>query len=545
MKDETMATDNLSINPKELKTEHGGAAMAAAVKELYAAGQTDYSLEPVVLTDAQGKPVGRIEEEDGVVFCCRRGEREIELTEAFTSPDFDHFVRPELGKLDFVILTLYHDKFKDLPVAFAPGHVTSTLAEIASRAGLRQAHIAESEKFAHITFFLNGGNNQPFEGEDDLRIPSPKGVPFEQVPQLSLPEVTEKVIEAIGKKYELIAVNFANGDVIGHTSNNEAKVKCASIVDNNLGKVIEAAKSAGYVTIITADHGNLEEMTNPDGSPHVAHTTNLVPFILVDPAWSCTSCLRDGKLADLAPTILEALGIQKPALMDGETLAPGYPWNGKRRVLLLILDGWGMGKKDDSNPIFLAKGPVWNDLIENYPLCQLQAAGEAVGLQAGKAGNSEAGHMNIGAGRVILQDDVRLDKAMEDGSFYTNDVFLRTINEVKKRGSSLHLIGLLTEKSSHGSIRYPLALLKMAKEAGLNNVFMHLIFDGRSTLPGSAPELLDKLEKEMDKIGIGQIASGTGRGIALDRDGNYGKIKRAFEAMVLGEGKKYPLNQGE
>jgi 2,3-bisphosphoglycerate-independent phosphoglycerate mutase len=165
-----------------------------------------------------------------------------------------------------------------------------------------------------------------------------------------------------------------------------------------------------------------------------------------------------------------------------------------------------------------------------------------VGLKAGKAGNSEAGHMNIGAGRVVLQDDVRLDLAMKDGSFYTNEILCRAINDAKQRGASLHLIGLLTEKSSHGSIDYPLALLKMAKESGLEKVFLHVIFDGRSTEPGSAPALLEKLETQVDKIGVGQVVTGVGRGIALDRDGNYTKIKRAYDAFVTGIGKKCVTN---
>ena len=132
-------------------------------------------------------PLGRIKDGDSVIFCCRRGEREIQLTEAFTEAGYDHFPRPDFQDLTFVILTLYHEKFKDLPVAFAPSKITDTLGEVISRAGLSQLHTAESEKFSHVTFFFNGGNNQPFAGEDDVRIPSPKGIPFDQVPELSLP----------------------------------------------------------------------------------------------------------------------------------------------------------------------------------------------------------------------------------------------------------------------------------------------------------------------------------------------------------------------
>jgi 2,3-bisphosphoglycerate-independent phosphoglycerate mutase len=515
-----------------------GTAIADVVRAMYREGQTDYSLEPVVLVDQLGKPVGCVEDGDAVVFCCRRGEREIQLTEAFTDPGFDHFPRPEFHHLDFVILTLYHDKFKDLPVAFAPAKVKDTLGEVVSRAGLRQLRVAESEKFAHVTFFFNGGNNQPFPGEEDIRIPSLKGVPFDQAPELSLAQVAEQVVSGIKKQYDLIVTNFANGDVIGHTSNREAKIKCAEFVDEHLGKVVKAALVDDYVVLITADHGNLEQMVNEDGTPHVAHTTNRVPFILIDPRTQSDVGLREGILADIAPTILSAMDVEPPSVMNSATLAPGHEWGGRRRVMLVILDGWGIGRQDDSNPIFLAHTPEWDNLMVHYSWTQLQAAGDAVGLQAGKAGNSEAGHMNMGAGRVILQDDVRLDQAMKDGSFYTNETLCRVTEEVRQRKTGLHLIGLLTEKSSHGSIDYPLALLRMAKDKGLNNVYLHLIFDGRSTEPGSAPALLEKLEKQMDEIGLGQIVSGVGRGIALDRNGNYAKTKVAYDAMVFGDGRK-------
>ena len=181
---------------------------------------------------------------------------------------------------------------------------------------------------------------------------------------------------------------------------------------------------------------------------------------------------------------------------------------------------------------------VWDQLTFENSRSLLTASGEAVGLKTGKAGNSEAGHINIGAGRVILQDDVRLDQAMKDGSFYTNEIICREIAGVKSRGAALHLIGLLTEKSSHGSIDYPLAVLKMAKAAGLEQVYLHMIFDGRSTAPGSAPALLEKLGGLVKEIGVGCIVTGIGRGIALDRDGNYNKTRRAYDALVYGTGKK-------
>ena len=519
--------------------DHGGMRLAEVINACYSQGQTDYSFEPMIAVNAQGQPVGRINDGDAVIFCCRRGERETQLTEAFVEPSLEQYRRARLENLTFVILTLYHEKFKDLPVAFAPIKIQKTLGEIVSRSGLRQLRLAESEKFAHVTFFFNGDNNQAFANEDDICIPSPKGIPYDQIPELSLPEVAEQVLAGIENRYDLIITNFANGDAIGHTSNCDAKIKCAELVDAHLGEVVNAAIAADYVVMVTADHGNLEEMLHPDGSPHVAHTVNLVPFILIDPRTSAPLSLHDGNLADIAPTILDVFGIPQPIDMTGICLAQAHNWGESRRVLLIILDGWGLGPDDQTNPIFLAPTPVWDNLIQQFPNCRLQAAGAAVGLKPGKAGNSEAGHMNIGAGRIVLQDDSRLDMAMQDGSFFTNEILCRVIQEVRQRNTNLHLIGLLSEKSSHGSIDYPLALLRMAKANDLEDVYLHIIFDGRSTEPGSAPALLERLENKLDEIGLGQIVTGMGRSIALDRDRNYAKTFRAYNALVFGDGKQY------
>lgn len=522
-----------------VKFSHGGVELANKVRWAYEQGQSDYSFEPVVRVDGEGKPVGRIKEGDSVIFCCRRGEREIELTEVFTDPQFNHFDREILDNLYFVILTMYHERFKDLPIAFAPSKVEHTLGEVISNAGLTQFRCAESEKFAHITFFLNGGNNQPFKGETDLKIPSPKGVPFDQVPELSLEKVVSEVVKSLDKGYDLVVTNFANGDVIGHTSSVDAKVRCAEIVDQQLEIMINAAISQEYVIFVAADHGNLEELFTSEGKSHVAHTTNQVPFLVIDPLSNTRLNPVDGSLKDIAPTILNVLNIEPPAEMTGQNLLPSHSFGEHRKALLIILDGWGNGPCTENNPIFLGSTPFWDELLRNNNFSQLNASGEFVGLQPGKAGNSEAGHMNIGAGRIVLQDDVRLDKAMQDGSFFNNVVFYKAMERVRNKKGNLHLIGLLTEKSSHGSIDYPLALLQLAKNKGFEEVYIHLIFDGRSTEPGSAPMLLEKLEKLMAETGIGQVVSAVGRGIALDRDGNYAKVKKAYDAFVNGIGQPY------
>ncbi len=517
------------------KNFHGGDALARAVEEAYRQGQTDYSLEPMALVDGGGEPVGKIHNGDHVVFCCRRGEREIELTEAFTDPAFPHFERDYMKDLEFVIMTMYHEKFKALPIAFAPERVQKPLAQVLSEAGLRQFHCSESEKFAHVTFFFNGGYNRPFPGEDDLCVPSPKGIPFDQKPELSLPTVAEKVEAAVDEGYDFIVTNFANGDVIGHTANTEAKLVAAAAISKYVDRVAHYAKEKGYVVAITADHGNIEALYTKEGKPHGAHTTNLVPFIVLDPKGRELK-LHDGRLGDVSPTILSVLGLEQPAEMTGRSLIDTPDFTNDK-MMLIILDGWGFGTQDEGDAIYLADTPGWDALLAQYPNSRLRASGEDVGLQGGKPGNSEAGHNNLGAGRIVAQDDVRMDAAIKDGSFRSNPVFLHAINAAKADGRPLHLIAYLTLKSSHGCIDYPLMLAEMAE--GVKEVYLHIIFDGRSTEPGSAPAMLRDLDAKLAAIGRGVVVDGVGRGIALDRDGNYGKVKRAYDCMTLGTGTQY------
>ncbi len=506
----------------------GGKALAEAVRAAYDRGQIDYSMEPLVREDR----LGRIQDGDSVVFCCRRGEREIELTDAFTDPSFDRFPRDYMSDLHFVIMTMYHEKFKHLPIAFAPEKVVKPLAQVISEAGLRQFHCAESEKYAHVTFFFNGGENQPFPGETDLCIPSPKGIPFDQKPELSLPQVAEKVKQAADEGYDFILTNFANGDVIGHTSNADAKMEACKAVSKYVGEVAEYAKSKGYVTLVTADHGNIETLYTPEGKPHVAHTSNPVPFIVIDPEGRAAAP-RSGRLGDVAPTILNILGIDQPEEMTGKNLVDGV--KGKK-VMLIILDGWGDECPTDA--IHTAETPAWDRLLETYPNSRLRASGEDVGLQGGKPGNSEAGHTNLGAGRVVAQDDVRMDEAIRTGAFMENPVFKDAVARARDTGHALHLIAYLTKKSSHGCIDYALMLARMAE--GVENVYLHIIFDGRSTPPGSAPDLLEELDAQLQEIGRGIVVDGVGRGIALDRDQNFEKIRKAYNNMVIGEGVTYP-----
>ncbi len=308
----------------------GGAALAQAVRAAYAAGQSDYGMEPLVLTDDQGAPVGPIGDGDAVVFCCRRGEREVQLTEAFVEPGFRHFPRRALRDLIFVTLTLYHDKFVNLPVAFAPAEVTETLGEAVSRAGLRQLRVAESEKAAPITYFLNGCRARPFPGEDHVRVPSRHGVPWEDAPEMSLPQVADRVIAGSQEGYALIAANVANGDVIGHTASRPAKIACAAAIDRHLGPMVDAAVAAGYVVLVTADHGNLEVMARPTAGRtwptrptrcRWCSSTRTHPL----PRFSRPRCWRLAPWPTWPPRCSTPC-LAAPAAMTGRSLAPGHAW---------------------------------------------------------------------------------------------------------------------------------------------------------------------------------------------------------------------------
>ena len=520
--------------------------LSKEIKKLYQQGLTDYYMEPLVMVDSDQVPIGQIKDDDTIIFCLKRGEREVQLTRSFVDPDFNEFKTLILQNINLITFTLYHEMFLQLPVkvAFpASSDIKDTIGEVISQKGLRQLRVAESEKFAHVTFFLNGNNNRIFQGEKHIQIPSIKDVPFDQAPGLSSSEVAGAVINEVGKGlYDFIVVNFPNGDMIGHLENDEAKIKCAEAVDRQLGNVLSAAESAGYVTLITADHGILESSRLSDGSPNLSHTKNKVPFIIVDPDVNYRTEIKlanSGTLADVAPTVLQIMKLPKPERMTGKSvILDGYKGGPRKQLLLVILDGWGIGKSDKTNPIHVAHTPVWDRLKADLPFTQLEASGEAVGLLDWKAGNSEAGHQTIGSGRVVLQDDVRIENSIEDGSFFDNPVLLSGLENTRVHNSAIHLIALLSEKSSHGSIKYPLAMLRLAKEKQCNKLFLHAIFDGRSSKIRGAIKFIKRLQDEMNKLGIGEIATGIGRGIALDRNGDYQKTQQAYNALVFGKGRK-------
>ena len=284
----------------------------AAVKDSYAAGVTDEFVEPVVCDRD-----GTISDNDSVIFFNFRPDRAREITRSLVDPEFDGFTR-QFFPLTFVCNTEYDASMPNVEVAFPRVSVANGLGEYLSQMGLTQLRIAETEKYAHVTFFFNGGTETVFPGEDRVLVPSPKVATYDLQPEMSAVEVTDKCVERIESgAYDVIILNFANCDMVGHTGVYEAAVKAVEAVDTCVGRVVDATMKMGGIAMITADHGNAEQMEEPDGSPMTAHTTNPVPFILCGAG---TELRSDGRLADIAPTILDVMGLACPPEMDGKTL---------------------------------------------------------------------------------------------------------------------------------------------------------------------------------------------------------------------------------
>ncbi|MDE6445990.1 MAG: 2,3-bisphosphoglycerate-independent phosphoglycerate mutase [Alistipes sp.] len=291
--------------------------MAAAVQKSYDADVTDEFIKPVVRVDAAGNPVGTIRPNDAVIFFNYRNDRAKELTVVLTQEEM-----PEAGMhtlpLYYCCMTPYDAKFTGLHILFDKENVPDTIGEWVSKQGLRQLRIAETEKYAHVTFFLNGGREETFEGEERILVASPKVATYDLQPEMSAPEVADKLAAALDEqKFDFICLNFANGDMVGHTGVYDAIVKAVEAVDKCVEKVVEAAKRNGYEVVQIADHGNADNAVNPDGTPNTAHSLNPVPVVVVSDR---VKTVRDGILADVAPTVLDLMGLPKPAEMTGRSL---------------------------------------------------------------------------------------------------------------------------------------------------------------------------------------------------------------------------------
>jgi 2,3-bisphosphoglycerate-independent phosphoglycerate mutase len=247
----------------------------------------------------------------------------------------------------------------------------------------------------------------------------------------------------------------------------------------------------------------------------------------------------EGELADVAPTVLRLLGLPQPAAMTGRCLVQvrASP-AGRRRLLLLILDGWGMGEATSGNMIALARTPYFDGLWSGFPHARLAASGEAVGLPAGTVGNSEAGHLHLGAGRRVFLDRVRIDRAIESGEFTSNPAFLSALEQASRPGQALHLMGIVSHYSSHGTLRHLFALLRLAKDKEVLRVFIHAFIGRRGEKAESGAIYLERVEEECRRLGCGRVATVMGRFWPLDREQNWNRVQKAYQAIILGQGRK-------
>ena len=286
---------------------------AAAVQKSYDSGVTDEFMEPVVC--AKG---AQVRDNDSIIFYNFRPDRAREITRCFVDEDFQDVERKKgFVPVDFVCTTEYDATMPNVTVAYPRQKLENIFGEYISKLGLTQLRIAETEKYAHVTFFFNGGVETVFPGEDRVLIASPKVATYDLQPEMSAYQVTEEAVKRIESgAYDVIILNFANCDMVGHTGVYEAACRAVTAVDECVGRVVEATSRMGGVSLITADHGNAERMADEDGEPFTAHTTNLVPFYIV----GASVRLRDGRLADIAPTMLDLMGLEKPKEMDGKTL---------------------------------------------------------------------------------------------------------------------------------------------------------------------------------------------------------------------------------
>ncbi|MNQ09590.1 2,3-bisphosphoglycerate-independent phosphoglycerate mutase [compost metagenome] len=289
----------------------------ASIKESYKNDVTDEFIHPLVMVDENDKPLATIQEDDVVIFFNFRTDRGRELTEALSQKDFHEENMHKLN-LYYVTLTNYDETYENVKVVYNKDNITETLGEVLEKAHKKQIRIAETEKYPHVTFFFSGGRETPFEGETRILRNSPKVATYDLKPEMSAYELKDALVPELNKgEVDFVCLNFANGDMVGHTGIMSAAIKACEAVDACTKEVIEAALANDYTTIVIADHGNCETMINPDGSPNTAHTTNPVPIILVD---KDLKEIHDGVLGDIAPTILELMGIEKPAAMTCHSL---------------------------------------------------------------------------------------------------------------------------------------------------------------------------------------------------------------------------------
>ncbi len=514
--------------------------MSEAVRAAYRAGEDDEQMEPLTLVDAGGGPIGRFRDGDYVIFYNIRGEREVELSQALVAEEFPYFERPPI-RLTMSTMIQYAP-FLPVQVAFPPlGEVRDGLIEVVTASGRRAAKICESEKAIHVSFFLNGKRQDPWPGEERFVAPSPTVKDYGTVPELNCRGVGDLTLEKLTSGADdLVVVNFANTDVVGHLENEGAILRAVEAVDEQIGRIVAKAVEQDYMVAITADHGTVEKWHYPDGTIDTGHTDSLVPFVVVNAGRDLT--LRNGgALTDVAPTILRLLGLDVPQAMTGRSLVDGDPTpppeGARRRVLLVIADGWGYREETDGNLIAKANTPHMDRLMADWPMTAIEAAGEAVGMPPGSVGNSETGHLHLAAGRKIPADRVRINQSVDDGSFSANPAWLDPMRGAKRDGTRLHLLGIVSFYSSHGSVDHLKALMRLAQAEQVPEVYIHSMLGRRGERPESGAIYIGSVEEEAERLGVGKVVGVIGRFWSLDREHNWDRIEKTYRWLTEGTGR--------
>jgi len=512
--------------------------MSEAVRARYRAGEEDEGLSPLVRLDRSGTRLGGLNPGEPVIFYDLRGEREVELSRALTEPEFADF--QVQGPLQLTTMIEYHPGLK-ARVAFPPEQkLKNTLSEVLSAAGIRQLKVCESEKAVHVGYFFNGKTAEKFPGEERIVVDSPRVPDYSRVPELKAAEVADALIARLADpSISFFLVNFANIDVIGHLESEPAILSAIRCVDAQIGRVTKEALSAGITVMISADHGTVEKWLYPDGAIDTGHTDSPAPVVLVDNRLNSKVTLNPGELADLPVTILSLLGLKIPQEMTGKNLIAGHAES--KRVLLIIADGWGYSESPYGNLILKAGTPNFDRLSREYPHAILQASGLAVGMPQGTVGNSEAGHLHIGAGRRVYSDRVKIDRAIADQSFYQNAELVAAVKYAGEKNLPLHLLGIVSFYSSHGSLKHLYALLELAKMHGAQELYLHSLLGRRGERPESGAHYIEEVEEFCAKLGLGKVVTVMGRFWALDREENWDRVEKAYRAMAYGEG--IPVNE--
>ena len=305
--------------------------------------------------------------------------------------------------------------------------------------------------------------------------------------------------------------------------------------DRALGRILEEARMANVPVLVTADHGTVERWLYPDGAIDTGHTSSPVPFFIVNGSGPI-ELRKEGSLTDVAPTVLELFGIAAPDCWEGRSLLKNKPSRPVCRLAVLILDGWGHNPETRGNLIAKAHTPTMDRLAETLPLATLAAAGEAVGLPAGTVGNSEAGHLHIGAGRRVWSDRLKIDRAIESGAFFSNPAFQKAMAEARSRKKALHLMGIVSFFSSHGMMNHLTALMDMAKQEGVGELYVHAMLGRRGEMPESGANYVKMIEEKCAEMNLGRVVSVIGRYWSMDREENWDRIEKTYRMLVYGDG---------